>query len=399
MMGVFGLCAWQVQAASKVDIDYDVRLLPDSGQAEVKMTLEQGAAIRQLDFDLRSGQYSAFKAEGSWQLSADGKQAAWRPAPGQATLVYRVKLDHRLKNGAFDSRITSSWAVFRGELLVPPGSLAAAGDKEWVTRLHVELPPGWKRVEAPWPRIGKNRFRIDDPERTFDRPVGWIAAGHIASRRTQLGNTQVSVTGPLGQGVRRMDSLTLLTFVWPSLSEVFPREPGKLLIVSAGSPMWRGANGEGNSVFLGSQLPAVGETGVSPLLRECVKVISRIQGQDRSAWIAEGLAQYYAVTLLQRAGGLSDDRLRSIQARWQKQGDAVQSIRGAELDQAAMARTLVLLRDLDSEIRVKTRNKRSLDDLARAAMRQGSITTAQFVDLAQALLGEPSTVLDTPLLH
>ena len=38
-------------AAKKVDLDYHVRFLPQSDQAEVRLTLADGAALRSLDFD------------------------------------------------------------------------------------------------------------------------------------------------------------------------------------------------------------------------------------------------------------------------------------------------------------------------------------------------------------
>ncbi|PMZ49044.1 hypothetical protein C1X25_31650, partial [Pseudomonas sp. GW247-3R2A] len=94
---------------------------------------------------------------------------------------------------------------------------------ELVSRLEFELPSGWKSVETAWPRIGKNKFRIDNVSRLFDRPTGWMLAGHLGSRRTRLGETEVTVASPQGQGMRRMDVLTLLTFVWPQVQAVFPR--------------------------------------------------------------------------------------------------------------------------------------------------------------------------------
>ena len=53
-----------VWAAQKVDLDYHVRLLPQSDQAEVRLTLAKGEAVRSLDFDLGDGSYySDFKAD------------------------------------------------------------------------------------------------------------------------------------------------------------------------------------------------------------------------------------------------------------------------------------------------------------------------------------------------
>ena len=50
------------------------------------------------------------------------------------------------------------------------------------------------------------------------------------------------VTECCGQAMRRMDVLTLLTFVWPQVEAAFPRHPAKLLVVGASDSMRRGAS-------------------------------------------------------------------------------------------------------------------------------------------------------------
>lgn len=217
---VLALAACSPAWAKKVDLDYQVRLLPNSGQAEVRLTLADGSAVRSLDFALgKANDYSGFQADGQW--SQQGERGVWRPAAGKTSLSYRVRLDSAASGGAFESRMTAHWAVFRGDQLVPPARLDQQDGTELVARLAVELPPGWKSVETAWPRIGQHKFRIDDVSRLFDRPTGWMLAGNLGSRRARLGETDVTVAAPQGQGMRRMDTLTLLTFVWPQLQAVF----------------------------------------------------------------------------------------------------------------------------------------------------------------------------------
>lgn len=393
-----------VWAAKKVDLDYHVRLLPQSDQAEVRLTLADGSAVRSLDFDLGSrGDYSDFKADGQWQGSApkaaETQRGVWRPASGKASLTYRVKISRSLKKGSFDSRMTGNWALFRGDTLVPVARLDQQDGIELVSRLEFELPGHWKSVETAWPRIGKNRFRIDNPSRLFDRPTGWMLAGALASRRTRLGETEVTVASPQGQGMRRMDVLTLLTFVWPQIQATFPRHPGKLLIVGAADPMWRGSLSGHDSVYVHSRLPLVSESGSSPLLREVIQVFAQINDSRDSDWIGEGLGEYYAIELMRRAGGMSDERYQALQARLGKTGHGVSTLRGEQVDAATVARAVVLLQELDREIRLKTRNKRSLDDVTRAAMRLESVSTKEFVQLSESVLGESSKVLDSDLLR
>ncbi|KPN92244.1 hypothetical protein [Pseudomonas nunensis] len=390
-----------VWAAKKVDLDYHVRLLPQSDQAEVRLTLAQGSAVRSLDFDLGDGShYSDFKADGEWQLTP-GKTArgVWRPAADKASLTYRVRISHGRKNGSFDTRMTPNWALMRGDDLVPAAKLDQQDGIELASRLEFELPSGWKSVETAWPRIGKNTFRINNVSRLFDRPTGWMLAGHLGSRRTRLGETEVTVASPVGQGMHRMDVLTLLTFVWPQAQAVFPRHPGKLLIVGANDPMWRGSLAARESIYLNSRLPLVSESGTSVLVRELAQVFGRVNDKQHSEWISEGLAEYYAIELVRRAGGMSDERYESLQKKLAKDSQKVTTLRGSQVNPAQIARAVLLLQELDQEIRIKTRNKRSLDDVQRGAMHLESVDTKEFVQLAESVIGEPSKVLDTELLQ
>jgi hypothetical protein len=375
--------------------------LPKSDQAEVRLTLARGSAVRSLDFDLGDGsRYSDFKADGKWQLTS-GQEArgVWQPGPDKASLSYRVRISHERKSGAFETRMTPGWALLRGDDLVPAARLDQQDGVELVARLEVALPDGWKSVETPWPRIGKQRFRIDNPSRLFDRPTGWILAGKLGSRRARLGETEVTVASPQGQGMRRMDVLTLLTFVWPQVQALIPRHPPKLLIVGAADPFWRGAQAGHESIYLHSRPPLVSERGNSPLLRELVQALVRINDSERSDWISEGLAEYYGVELLRRAGGMSDDRYQALNERLARDSKGVTTLRGEQVNPATVARAVLLLQELDREIRLKTRNKRSLDDVLQAAMRLETIDTEEFVQLSENILGAGSTVLDTRLLQ
>lgn len=399
----FGLLALSspAWAAKKVDLDYHVRLLPQSDQAEVRLTLARGAAVRSLDFDLGDGShYSDFKADGQWQFTP-GKQArgVWRPAADKASLTYRVRISHGRKSGSFDARMTPMWALMRGDDLVPAAKLDQQDGIELVSRLEFELPAGWKSVETAWPRIGKNKFRVDNVSRLFDRPTGWMLAGRLGSRRTRLGETEVTVASPQGQGMRRMDVLTLLTFIWPQVQAVYPRHPVKLLIVGANDPMWRGSLGARESIYLNTRLPLVSESGSSALVRELAQVFGRINDQQRSDWISEGFAEYYAIELVRRAGGMSDERYERLQKKLANDSRKVTTLRGEQVSPAQVSKALVLLQELDREIRLKTGNKRSLDDVLRGVMHLESVDTKEFVQLAESIIGESSKVLDTELLQ
>ncbi|MCQ4259076.1 hypothetical protein [Stutzerimonas stutzeri] len=389
-----------VQAAKRVDLDYIVKFVPERDVAEVQLLLEDGSAVRQLDFNLgKDGAYSAFETdtEGSWQ--EEGGRGIWRPASGKARLSYQVTISHQRKSGRFDARMTENWALLRGDDLVPSGRLSQQDGVRLISRMKVELPEGWSSVETGWPRIGKNRFRIDNRERLFDRPTGWIVAGKLGSRRAKLGETDVTVAGPVGEGFRRMDIVTMMTFVWPELQNVFPRDPKKLLVVGAGDPMWRGGLSGPNSLFMHAERPLVSENGTSSLVHELVHVFSRITDADRSDWISEGLAEYYAIELVRRAGGMSEDRYQLVREHLTKWSRKVDSLRTEHSTGPITARAVLLMQDLDREIRTRSKSRHSLDDVARGLMRLNRVTTEDFIDISESLLGGGSKVLDTRLLR
>ncbi|MDG1581426.1 hypothetical protein [Pseudomonas sp. GOM6] len=386
-------------AAKHVDLDYHVRFLPESDQAEVRLTLEKGEAVHSFAFNLGSkGYYSDFKADGEWQ-QAGPESAIWKPAKGKASLSYKVRVSHERDNGTFDARMTPDWALLRGDDLVPSARMNSDDKFELVARLQFELPKGWNGVETGWPKIGDNKFRIDNPSRKFDRPTGWILAGKIGSRRAQLGETDVTVAAPVGEGMRRMDILTLLTFVWPEAQAVFPRDPAKLLIVGAGDPMWRGGLSAPNSYYFQAERPLVSENGTSSLVHELVHVFSRISDKDKSDWISEGLAEYYAIELVRRAGGMSEDRYQIIRKKLMKWSKKVGSLRTERSTGPVTARAVLLLQELDREIRKATDNQRSLDDVTRGLMRLDKASTQDFIEISENVMGRGSEVLDSKLLR
>ncbi|MEO9330899.1 hypothetical protein [Ectopseudomonas guguanensis] len=388
-------------ATQKVDLDYLVRFLPESNQAEVSITLEKGERVRSFDFNLgQDGRYSDFQADGQWSEQAPGR-GIWQPAEGKSVLTYRVKIDKERQPGRYDARMTPDWALLRGDNLVPAAVLDQRDKTDLVARLQFELPKGWKSVETGWPRIGKNRFRIDNPQRKFDRPTGWILAGKLGTRRTRLGDTEVAISAPVGEGMRRMDIMTFLTFVWPQMQQVFPRDPDKLLIVGAGDPMWRGGLSAANSYYMHADRPLVSENGTSSLVHELVHVFGRIYGRDRSDWIAEGLAEYYAIELMRRAGGISEDRYQKIREQLIRWSKPVSSLRTDNASGPVTARAVLLLQELDREIRQKTKDKGnlSLDDVTRGLMRLDRVSTKDFIDITENVIGGPSKTLDTRLLR
>jgi predicted metalloprotease with PDZ domain len=96
---------------------------------------------------------------------------------------------------------------------------------------------------------------------------------------------------------------------------------------------------------------------------------------------------------------MSDERYESLHGKLLKDSQKVTTLRGDQISPAQVSKAVVVLEELDREIRLKTRNKRSLDDVLRGAMHLESVDTKEFVQLAESVIGEPSKVLDTELLQ
>ena len=91
--------------------------------------------------------------------------------------------------------------------------------------------------------------------------------------------------------------------------------------------------------------------------------------------------------LRRRAGGI--DELA---------GRQVENLRGEQSSGPVTARAVLLLQDLDEEIRKASNGERSLDDVTRGLMRLDKVSTRDFVEIAENVLGGESDVLDTSLL-
>src|SRR3546814_3722824 len=92
--------------------------------------------------------------------------------------------------------------------------------------------------------------------------------------------------------------------------EAFGDLPRKVLIVSAGDPMWHGGLSGPRSLFVHADRPLISENGSSTLMHEMVHVVTGLRAVSGDDWIVEGIAEYYSMVLINRSGMLSDARDR-----------------------------------------------------------------------------------------
>lgn len=158
--------------------------------------------------------------------------------------------------------------------------------------------------------------------------------------------------------------------------------------------MWRGGLSGVGSLYLHSSRPLISGNRTSPMLHELFHVASGLHGETGSDWIVEGLAEYYSLELLKRAGGISERRYKEsldVLARW---GADTQCVATDRSQGKQTARAVLVMRNLDVEIRTASRDKASLDTLVQTLVRANrAVTNADFRAAAEKLIKGPAKAL------
>ncbi len=128
-------------------------------------------------------------------------------------------------------------------------------------------------------------------------------------------------------------------------------------------------------------------------------VITRIRGGKNADWIAEGLAEYYSVELVYRSGGMTDARYRDVQKRLKDWSKDVTDLQVKRSSGPITAKAVLLLQQLDKEIRVRTNNRKSLDNITRKLMQERKVSLEILREKAEKLVGGKLKTLDSPLLQ
>jgi hypothetical protein len=290
--------------------------------------------------------FDKFKADGS--LTRNDDDWLWEIPKRGGEMHYCAQLTHQ-RGDRYDSRITKTWALFRADDLFPAASSVVRRGSYSNTHLQFLLPHNWSSV-APYREVEDHRFRVKNPDRLFDRPTGWVQLGELGVRRDRIARTRVAVTAPIGQEVTRLEILTLLTFTLPTVRDWFPNFSKRLMVASAVDEMWRGALSGPASLFLHGERPLVSENGTSTVLHELVHVAFQRQAIAGADWIDEGLAEYLALVLLHRAGGLTDRRFADALQDQKEWGDTVSKLGETNSSGAETAKAVTLFAQLHQEM-------------------------------------------------
>jgi len=368
------------------DVTYRATFQADVAQVEVEVELTGEKLPSKIRFGADQQRYRNFRSSDPVQVS-DG-EVVWEPQGKQSRLRYEFIVNHK-RSGGYDSFRTRDWALFRGEKLIPSASVTAQKRMQSRATLELVLPPDWSAA-MPYAADGKFRYRIDDPERRFDRPAGWMLVGKIGVRSERVEKVNVVIAAPEGDNARRQDALAFINWNLPKLLEVFPQFPKRVLVVSAGDPMWRGGLSGPGSLFLHSDRPLISENRTSPLLHELVHVAMGIHGDDESDWIVEGLAEFYSIQTLRASGGIGQRRYEQAMESMRRWAARAPSLFVKSSNGATTARAVLVFQSVDAEIRKLTNNAASLDDVARKlASERDEVSLTHLQEIAQQVAGKP----------
>jgi len=380
-------CSQTAQSASDLKYDAVFHAYFDPAQKTVKVSIEiqqSAGELRSLNFNAPTRHFSQFSGEG--EIHRRDERVLWRVPRHGGTLSFRVVVDHQ-RNGAFDARISDSWAILRLGDLFPPARARSRVGATSISALSLEGPEGWSfetrygPVKKPVPIVVEGR--------RFDRPTGWVAAGKLGIRRSRISNRRVAIAAPVDVNFRRVDMLAFLRWTLPALIEVFPGFPERLLIVGASDNMWRGGLSGPGSLYVHADRSLISENGTSTLLHELVHVATSKSSAAGDDWIVEGLAEYYGLEILRRTGGIGERRFGNAMATLEAWADREDGQLADPSTGADTARAVLLFHALAMEL---TAAGSSLDVVVKQLFAAEPANREMLLHTIEQALGRPSKI-------
>ncbi len=400
LIGLAGTALPAVAGDTDYKIDYTVGFRPADKAADVSMKVRPDTGhARRFTFTMDPALYTGIEGDGD--ITIEGDQVEWSVPEGGGDFRYRYgPIDHRRNGGGYDALITADWTILRGDDLFPAGKALLSKGADSRTRLHFELPEDWTMVDTGFGRIEhSDSFVVTNPETRFDRPVGWIIAGKVGNRFERIAGVELSVAAPKGSAMQRSDVLVFCTFILPEVQRAFEDMPNKILIVGADDPMWRGALSGPNSIYMHSDRPLISGNHTSALVHELVHIVTGIRDEEGYDWITEGLAEFYAIELLRRSGGMTDERYVKVRAFMQEWSEDIETLRAKNSTGPRTARAVLFFQELDAEIRASTDEARNLDDVVRLLMQERRVNADDLREASESVAGGALEVFESPLLY
>ena len=379
-------------------LHFAVDLTRTDGYATAQITVsQQTSLLREVRFRAPADLYKKFSGDGA--IRREGAIVTWQPPPYGGSIKYVVLIDHQRAEGGFDALLTENWALFRGDDVFPPASISQRPEVRASSEFSARLPDNWSIV-TPFTENSDGHLMIDNPERNFARPVGWIIAGRLGVRRDLIAGMDISVAGPLNSGIQRIGMLALLRWTLPLLTAEIESSPPHISIVSAGQPMWRGGLSAPNSLYIHADRPLLSENATSTLLHEMVHVLMPISTTREHDWIDEGIAEYVTLKILHRSGTISTERFNASLTKFAERGKAVDSLLTNHATGAITSRAVTIFHNVDNELQSLTDDQADIFSLIHELMAHHKpidLTDLRTIT-TQLTSGQPLTALDDRLI-
>jgi len=371
---------------------YGATLDPVTRRAQVRIALRQPRQlVRSIEFVAPRERYLDVRGQG--RLDRTAEKIVWTPPTTGGVLHFDFVIEHRRDDGALDARITDTWALMKLDHVFPRATARVVKGATSSARLRLLAPSGWA-IETPYGPAAARMVHVDDAARRFDRPRGWLIAGKLGIHRDTIAGRRVAVASPIDSGFRPNDVLAFTRWTLPSLVEMVPGTPQRLLIVSAPNGMWRGGLSGVGSLYLHTDRPLISANGTSTLLHELVHVATNLHATGGADWIVEGIAEYYSIELLRRSNTISERRYDAAFARLAQWSAGQKCVATDRSQGPRTAHAVLVMRALDQQIRSATQGKSSLDTLVAALVdARRPVTNAAFRAAAVTLVGAPAAAL------
>lgn len=355
---------------------------------------QSGGVLRELRLDGNR----ILSPAGDGRITRAKGELRWTPPPEGGELRYQIRLEQR-RNGqnsdGNDAHVGPAWALFRGEDAFPVRGLRKTKGSTIRGQLALRTPGGWS-VVTPYLPAGAGPVEITNPGGRMLRPIGWIIAGQIGTRRDVIDGLEVTVSAPQGIRMERIAMLALLRWNLPYILPVTGMPVRYVSITAAGKPMWLGALSAPNSVFVQANRPLISENGTSTILHEMVHVLlTDLRTPRDQDWIDEGLAEYLSLRALRISGTISTLRFQQTMSRFGEWGAPVRSLRTANSAGPVTARAVTIFHNLDQELLAATQGRQGLDELVRRLVQRGGKVDLKVLrQEARALAGKALKALD-----
>ena len=306
------------------------------------------------------------------------------------TLHYRVLLNHDEREWPF-GRNEAPYA--QADCVFWPGyALFIVGEVKDI-ELKVDVPESW-HVSTPWKQVGsdEHHFVCDDQD---DLMAAYLVLGEYCKSRAKVGDTEVVVA----LGGRFKASISEVQGTVEALLKGYATVYGGTLkeqILFVANPygekghLGGGASGRSVSVHVGGELDEASRRFWLPLVAHIVGYLwngtKAINFREQEYWFTAGFTEYYSEVVAARLGlAVESDFLRNFERIWKsylsRQGEL--SIREAGEDKSANRELVydggcLVAAALDLQIRKRTQNRSSLDDVMQQMYREFGPTDDEF---------------------